>query len=151
MSTMKKYDLHQSPGYQLTMLARLNERGFEKKLQPLGLTRPMWCVLLALREEGLSAPSEIAEFIGIDRTATSRTLRQMEEKSFIERAGGNSDGRTRRVTITDQGKEALDQAIPIAQENAANFTRKLTQEEQVEMSRLVQKLLAGETRNISKL
>ena len=72
------YRLHDSLGYRLTYAARLNERRFEAGLADLGLTRLMWCVLCALDFEGLSRPSDIAAFIGVDRTAISRCLRQME-------------------------------------------------------------------------
>ena len=62
------YNLHASLGYQLTLVARLQARRFEDSLRPLGLTRITWCVLLAIGNEGLSQPSDIAAFVGIDRS-----------------------------------------------------------------------------------
>ena len=91
-----KYRLNDSLGYRLSRVARIQERS----LRMLGLTRTTWCVLLAVGNEGLSQPSDIAEFIGIDRTATSRALRQMEAGGLIVRAAGDRDGRTRRVRLT---------------------------------------------------
>ena len=77
------YRLHNSLGYRLSRVARIQERRLDLGLRRIGLTRTTWCVLLAVGNEGLSQPSDIAEFIGIDRTATSRALRQMEADDLI--------------------------------------------------------------------
>jgi DNA-binding MarR family transcriptional regulator len=54
-----------------------------------------WCILLAVEEEGLKNPSEIAQFVGIDRTATSRALRQLEDEGLIAREMGARTGAPR--------------------------------------------------------
>lgn len=151
MIAENSYDLHGSTGYQLSLLSRLNERKFEQRLAPLGLSRTMWCVLLALREENLSTPSDIAEFIGIDRTAASRTLRHMEAKGFITRKSGIGDGRSKRVIITYGGERALDAAIPLARDNARIYAEKLSAREYREFQRLIGKLIEGEARGVSNL
>ena len=79
MNAHSKYRLHHSIGYHLSLAARLQERRLDGWMRPMGLTRTTWCILLAVANENLTRPSEIAEFVGIDRTATSRALRQMEE------------------------------------------------------------------------
>ncbi|MEM1302763.1 MAG: MarR family transcriptional regulator, partial [Pseudomonadota bacterium] len=82
-----RYRLHDSLGYNLSLAARLQERRLDDGLRSLALTRTNWCILLAVGVEGLSGPSDIAAFVGIDRTATSRALRQMEQAGLIERTG----------------------------------------------------------------
>ncbi|KIC21462.1 MarR family winged helix-turn-helix transcriptional regulator [Leisingera sp. ANG-Vp] len=149
--TESRFRLHNSLGYQITMLARVIERRFEQRIAGYGLTRPMWCVLLAAGLEGLHTPSEIAAFIGIDRTATSRTLRLMEERGFILRSSGTGDGRSIRVELTAQGQTALDAVLPIAQENAAYFEAKLAETELQELRRTAAKLMQDEPRTVPKL
>ena len=117
MTDRPPYRLHDAIGYQLTVTARLQERRFEAALKTLGLTRITWCVLLATGDEGLSQPSDIAAFIGIDRTATSRALKQMEASGLITRDGGTGDRRTTRVCLTDLGRAKLDEAEPMAVSN----------------------------------
>lgn len=145
------FHLHRSLGYQVTMLARVIERRFEQRIAEFGLTRVMWCVLLAAGREKLTAPSEIASFIGIDRTAASRTLRQMEERGFITRSGGAQDGRKIQVRLTPGGRTALAKVLPIAQENAAHFEAKLTGPELAHLRTAAAKLLADEPRIVAKL
>ena len=147
----ENYDLHESPGYQLTLLARISERRFEKRLSQLGLSRVKWCVLLAAGQERLSAPSEIANFIGIDRTATSRALRALEDQKMIERSGGGSDGRKRAVKITADGATHLARANGFARENADFFSRKLSWYERDALKTIIKKLMSGEARDVPGL
>ncbi len=151
MTKQKRYSLQKGLGYRLSLLASITSRKIETYLADLGLTRLMWCVLLAIEEEGLTQPSEIADFIGINRTAASRTLRQMHERKLINRLPGRDDGRNIVVTATEKGKKALDKAIPKALVVAQDIRSKLTEEEVAVFEGLVDKMLAGEIRDLSKL
>lgn len=145
------YDLHASLGYQLTLLSRISERKFEQRLAPLGLTRVKWCVLLAVHEQGLKNPSDIAEFIGIDRTATSRALRALDGDGLISRCGGKDDKRMTEVALTDQGISLLAKAITAAKSNANHFNEKLSWYEQSTLTEIIKKLMQGEARDVSGL
>lgn len=134
--------------YQLTLTSRLQERRLEEGLRRLGLTRVTWCILLAVEVERLSQPSEIAQFIGIDRTATSRALRQMEEKGWVARQTGENDRRTTRVALTPTGSALLAQAAPIAEDNSRHFLSKLPGEGPETLQRLLALLREGEARNL---
>jgi MarR family transcriptional regulator, transcriptional regulator for hemolysin len=145
------YDLHASLGYQLTLLSRINERKFEQHLAPLGLTRVKWCVLLAVDQQGLKNPSDIAEYIGIDRTATSRALRALDDDGLISRSSGPDDKRMTEVALTKQGGSVLAKAIAAAKSNAHHFNEKLSWYEQTTLTEIIQKLMQGEARDVSGL
>lgn len=134
------YRLHDSLGYRLTYAARLNERRFEALLAQTGLTRLMWCVLCALEYERLSRPSDIAEFIGVDRTAISRCLKQMEGAGLIARCAATGDARARDVSATDKGRDALAPATEAAQANAAFWNDKLTAGDRIALLRALDSL-----------
>lgn len=144
------YRLHDSILYQLTLTARMQERRLEDGLRSLGLSRITWCVLLAVRNEGLNKPSQIAEFIGVDRTSTSRALRQMEAAGWLARHCGTGDRRTRSVALTDRGEELLHLATPLAEENSRHFLGKLTAAEATTLSELLARLRAGESRPLDR-
>lgn len=143
MTRPRRYHLHESLGYQLSLAARISERGFEERIAKVGLTRLYWCVLLAVGEEGLQNPSDIASFIGVDRTTVSRCLRGMEGKGLIERACGTGDRRTREVRLTDAGEDALTASIPQAVENANDFASVLSEEEQDHLMHILEKIHAA--------
>lgn len=145
------YDLHAALGYQISVTARQLERGFENRLKEIGLTRITWCILLAAGPQRLSQPSDIADFVGIDRTATSRALRQMEAGGLIERQGGDKDKRTTRVGLTAEAEKRLDLASRFAASNAAHFEDKLTAEERTQLRALLTKLRTGEDDPLQRL
>lgn len=138
------YRLHDSLGYHLTRAARVQERRLEEGLRTLGLTRTTWCILLAVGNEGLAQPSDIAEFVGVDRTATSRALRAMEAEGLISRAAGNGDGRTTEVRLTARGHARLAAGTPMAEANNAVMHARLTPGEAEELRRLLARLTEGE-------
>jgi MarR family transcriptional regulator, transcriptional regulator for hemolysin len=138
------YRLHKSLGYWLSLAARLQERRLDDQLRQIGLSRITWCILLGVGNEGLSQPSELAEFVGIDRTATSRALRQMEEAGLIARASGTGDRRTRQITLTTAGRSAVSKGTPFAQHNMDVMRERLETGETEELMRLLEKLTEGE-------
>lgn len=151
MNTDQKYRLHQSLGYQMSLTTRLQERRFEERLKTLGLTRITWCILLAVDVEDLLNPSDIASFVGIDRTATSRALRQMETAGMIARGAGKEDGRTTLVALTDVGRDLQIRAAPMARDNAQHWQEKLSSEEAIELRRLLAKMRRGEDTALARL
>lgn len=145
------YRLHASLGYNLSLAARLQERRLDEALKTLGLTRITWCVLLGVGNEGLSKPSAIASFVGIDRTATSRALRGMEADGLIERTGGEGDKRTRRVKLTSLGQARIDAGTPFAVSNNEVMLSKLSAKEHRTFLVLLGKLTDGENAELSAL
>lgn len=149
MRDIAPYSLHNSLGYQVSRTARLLERGFETDLRKIGLTRLSWCTLLAVVNEGLRQPSAIAEFIGIDRTAASRALRQMEADGLISREkepkNKGGDGRSKNVSTTPKGDALLQSGIAAARVNAAKFEAKLSPEEHAQFRKMLETLQQDES------
>lgn len=140
MSDDQPYRLHQSLAYHLSIAARQHERWLDDQLRTLGLSRTTWCILLAIGNEQLHQPSDIASFVGIDRTATSRALRQMEAQGLLARRSGTKDKRTRMVELTEDGHDAIKRATPFARQNAQSLSRILDKKEEAELARLLNKL-----------
>ncbi|WP_166416649.1 MarR family winged helix-turn-helix transcriptional regulator [Cochlodiniinecator piscidefendens] len=151
MTRKNTYRLHDALGYQLSLTARFQERGFEDEIRKIGLTRLTWCILLAVTGENLSRPSEIAEFVGIDRTATSRALRQMEADGLIARRVGEGDKRTTQVIATTEGHSRVAEGSSHAHKNAKHFEAKLTDAESQELRRILSKLRQNEDSTLKSL
>jgi DNA-binding MarR family transcriptional regulator len=151
MKSHPPYRLHDSLGFKLTLTSRLQEHHLDDQLKTLGLTRITWCILLAVENESLVQPSAISAFVGIDRTATSRALRQMEGTGMILRAGGETDKRTTTVQLTPEGRDLLALATPMARNTAASYKSKLDRAEFETLSRLLDKLRVGQTTALKSL
>ena len=146
---MASYRLHGSLGYNLSFAARLQERRIEDSLKTIGLTRTTWCILLAVGTEDLRQPSEIARFVGIDRTATSRALRNMENAGLVLRQDGRDDRRTTQVTLTDLGRQRIEYGTVMAESNNAAMRHKLSHDEYHTLLALLHKLTEGEDADLT--
>lgn len=140
-----KFGLHDSVGHHLTRTARIMDRRVEVHLRRFGLTRVGWCVLLAVAEEGKKNPSDIADFVGIDRTATSRALRVLENDGLVAREMGRDDRRTTEVRLTKAGEAQFRAALPACREAIAHFHDKLTTEELIMLRSLLGRLAEDAT------
>lgn len=150
-SEIPPYTLHDSLGYWLSVTARLQERRLDERLRDLGLTRITWCILVGLANEKLTQPSELAQFVGIDRTATSRALRQLEQAGLLSRSSGTGDRRTRQISLTENGRAAVRSAIPFARENSAIMAERLGPENVGALLDMLRRLAAGEETQLSHL
>jgi len=150
MSAAVPYRLHASLGYQLSLTARIQERREEHGLKELGLTRILWCVLLAVGNEKMRHPSDIAAFVGIDRTATSRALRQMEGDGLVARKTGTGDRRTTSVSLTARGRKLLSKGSPLAQNNNALMEARLSRDEVDHLRRLLAKARHGDATDLPR-
>lgn len=151
MTTHPIYRLHKSIGYQLSVVSRQQERRLDEQLRTIGLTRITWCVLLAVGNENLVHPSEIAEFVGIDRTATSRALRQMETSDLIARKAGAGDRRMTSVELTRKGKDLLAKGTPMASSNGKILAERLGSADLNVLYRILAKLRVGEEPPLPRL
>ncbi|MCP5074786.1 MAG: winged helix-turn-helix transcriptional regulator [Rhodobacteraceae bacterium] len=149
MLKSKRYSLHDGLGYKLTLAARVNNQRFEARLAKLGLSRQMWCILIAVGEQGLSFPSDIAAYIGINRTAASRSLRHMEELGLLQRRSGTKDKRTTEVELTAKGTSARDASLPLAFETQAEQRQNLSPQEHQVLLELLDKFLGDAVPSVS--
>jgi DNA-binding MarR family transcriptional regulator len=119
------YALHDRLGYRVSRLARILQSQVERILAPEGLTRMTWLVLTAIGEDRVRTPSALAGYIGITRPASSRLLRRMEAAGHVCRGGGDSDGRSITLALTDRGRAVLARRRPEIDALSARFAAKL--------------------------
>lgn len=124
----------------MSVVSRQQETRLDSALKSIGLTRINWCILLAVGNEKLGKPSKIAEYVGIDRAATSRALLQLENEGLLLRKSGLKDRRTRDISLTSKGKRLVAQGTPFARENAAILAARLTEQEHENLLLLLAKL-----------
>ncbi|AEV84997.1 transcriptional regulator slyA [Actinoplanes sp. SE50] len=100
-------------GRRIARLHRLVSRRFEAELRECGLTHPQLEVLSEMALHGAPArPSEIAGWLGLERSTISRNLDVLTQRGYVHAAATSSAGRTTRVSVTDAGYRALATAAP---------------------------------------
>jgi len=90
-----------SVGFLISDVSRLMRRVYDRRVEPLGLTRAQWRVLVHLyRREGVSQ-TELAAILEIEKPTLGRLVDKLEEKGWVERRIDERDQRARRLVITD--------------------------------------------------
>jgi len=77
-----------------------------------GLEPTQYSLLVACSIANGVTVSKLAEIFAMDRSALSRNLAVMEKRGLLMVKPGD-DRRTRKVTLTDAGRDALAQALPL--------------------------------------
>lgn len=85
----------------------------ETRLRPLSMTWPQFGVLLALQDADAVTQRELGELLEIDRTTVSVICDSLEKHGWAVRRGDPADRRTKRVCLTDAGREITRQAQQI--------------------------------------
>jgi DNA-binding MarR family transcriptional regulator len=91
--------------------ARVITQLYDTLLEPSGLRITQFIVLVAIALFEQDTMMQLAEKLAMDRSALAHTLRSLEEQGLVTVVPG-SDRRTRVVRLTDQGRQAVLQALP---------------------------------------
>lgn len=104
-------------------------RDFEEKfhqMHNLGLNEAM--MLCSLCSAGKLASTELAEVLGLTTSNTSKVIKSVEVKGFVERFLGEQDKRQMYFVLTDSGKKKLSEMKNAEAEilNLLNVIRQMT-------------------------
>lgn len=115
----------------------------KSKLAPFNLAPEQNLILMLLWEKDGLNQNEIAEILKKDKTNIARMVFNLEQKGFIHRVCGEQDRRLLRVFLTSKGKELGDQVIPIAEEFNDLVCKGISDEELMEVRRILSKMCAN--------
>jgi len=87
---------------------------FSRDIEPLGVTLPMWRVLIELWNSGDCRLGELSERTSIDMSTLSRLLVTMQRRSLIVRRRSGLDGRALSLTLTPRGLALAEKILPNA-------------------------------------
>lgn len=116
----------------LMELAPLVMRTMRKELVlPAGteLSVPQFRALRFLRRHPQASLSDLAEHLGTSLPAASKLIERLVEVVLVHRASDATDRRQVRLTLTDQGCQALEDAHAAAQARLADRFVRLTPDE----------------------
>ncbi|HLZ56392.1 MAG TPA: MarR family winged helix-turn-helix transcriptional regulator [Ktedonosporobacter sp.] len=99
---------------------RVITRFYDEMLAPSGLYAPQFGLLATIAEAGPVTINGLAEIMDMDRTTLTRNLGVLGKEHLVSSEEGE-DRRTRVVTLTEEGEEALRRAWPLWQEAQARI------------------------------
>jgi DNA-binding MarR family transcriptional regulator len=109
------------------MAARLVTQRYDDALRPAGLRIMQFTLLARLHAVDRVTMTELAEQASLDRTTLTRNLKPLIERGYVRVAAGK-DQRERLVTVTDSGRAALREALPLWEQAQTSMTDGLGQE-----------------------
>ena len=113
---MSPRELHDHVGYLIGDVSRMLRTVYDRRVEPLGLTRAQWLVLARLsRIEGCTQ-TELAAQLEIKKPTLGKLLERLEEKMWVTRRGDENDARSKRVFLTKRAGPVLDKMFSLADE-----------------------------------
>jgi DNA-binding MarR family transcriptional regulator len=116
----------------------------KETLGEYGLTPEDWSVLCSLHLRGPDAttsPGALARDLEISSGAMTSRLDRLETAGYIRRVADPSDRRAVVVGITDEGRQAWDEAAEVQGRKEAFFASALSKTEQKQLNTLLRKLV----------
>lgn len=140
MSTQKAKvvsDLEAHVGFWLRYVSNHVSLAFARKVEALGVTVAEWVVLRHLFEVEASAPSRLAERMGMTRGAVSRLGERLLGKGLVKRIESSADRRAHSLSLTSRGRALVPQLAALADENDTDFFSHLTPSERSRLTGLL--------------
>lgn len=93
--------------------ARALARRFDHALAPFGISHGQYSLLMSLNRPGAPRLGEAADFLAMDRTTLTANLKPLERRGLVAIVPDKDDRRSRRLHLTDGGRELLKAAVPV--------------------------------------
>jgi MarR family transcriptional regulator, organic hydroperoxide resistance regulator len=87
---------------------------FSRRLEPYGVTLPMYRVMATLWEEGDRRLGELSEVTSIELSTLSRLVGTMMRKGLLSRKRPDANARTVEINLTAKGRVLVEELIPLA-------------------------------------
>jgi DNA-binding MarR family transcriptional regulator len=93
--------------------ARALARRFDEALRPVGLTNGQFSLLMSLNRPEPAGMASVATLLAMDRTTLTAALKPLERRGLVTVAKDSADRRSRRLSLTPEGKTLLASAVPV--------------------------------------
>ena len=105
--------------------ARSLARRFDAALRPFDLTNGQFSLMMSLNRPNPPTIGSVATFLAMDRTTLTAALKPLERRGLVQVTPDAADKRNRRLSLTDDGRALLAQAVPVWQETHDEIDRLL--------------------------
>lgn len=101
-------------GFIIGDVSRMLRTVYDRRVEPLGLTRAQWRVLARIsRNEGCTQ-TELAAQLEIEKPTLGRLIDRLQANNWVERRADETDARTKRVFLTQRAQPVLKEMYALA-------------------------------------
>lgn len=112
----------------------------KSRLEPYNLAPEQNLIMMLLWEEDGLTQNQLAQKLNKDKTNVARMASNLEKKGFITRSLSIEDRRSLKLYLTEEGKQLGEKVIPIAEEFNDVVCNGITNEELMELERILNKM-----------
>jgi DNA-binding MarR family transcriptional regulator len=134
-----------SAGALIPAIARAHRAMGEKLLQGTGLRTGQELVIMLLGDSPGQSQAAITRWLGVEPPTTAKMLARLERAGFVERVRSADDRRVVLVSLTDKGQSLHQRVGEIWNQLNAIPTAGFSQADQVELERLLLRVLENLT------
>lgn len=127
-------------GYWMRMVSNAVSQEFARKVAAEGVTVAEWAFMRVLLDLQPTAPSVLAERMGMTRGAISKLSERLVAKGLVERKESPDDRRAHSLALTPAGRKKVPVLAALADDNDAAFFGVLTMEEHQALDRILKAL-----------
>jgi DNA-binding MarR family transcriptional regulator len=106
------FRLSRSPSHLLRRAEQFATELFARSDLRDGVTLRQTVLLAAIAEAEGASQSDLVRTTGVDRSTLAEMMARMEGKGMIVREAAADDGRAKSVSLTNEGRRRLDEALP---------------------------------------
>lgn len=139
----QEFDRQNSFGWMINVVANKASKDFDVELKQHGLSLALWPTLMCLWEKEGITQRDIAAKSKVENSTTTRTLDKLEKLELVERRADPNSRRSFRIYLTEKGKALEEQLVPIPIRLNKELMNELDVEEQQQMIKLLQKMVAA--------
>ncbi len=133
--------LHNSYTFWLSRAASALQESFNQELSLLEVSWSQWMVINLVSRGLADTPATIAETIGVNRSAISRSLDRLEKKGLVVRVPDNEDRRSTKIQITGPGALMVAHMDDAAAQHQNRLLNQLDPDDRQSLKTLLSKLL----------
>jgi MarR family transcriptional regulator, transcriptional regulator for hemolysin len=102
-------------GFLVHDVSRMRRTLFDQAMRPLGITRSQWWVLSQLSRHVSSGmlQTELARDLDVGKVTVGGLIDRLEVAGYVHRVPDRVDRRAKRIVVTPQGRDILDQMVTV--------------------------------------
>ena len=116
-------------GYLIGDVSRMIRTVYDRRVEPLGLTRAQWRVMTRLNRLESCTQTELATALEVEKPTLGKLIERLEVKGWVDRRADPNDARSKRLYLTPAARPVLADKHKEAEEVVAGIFAGLDGEE----------------------
>lgn len=132
------------PGHLIRRLSQQSNQVFQDEMKRIGadVTSVQFASMQAIELHGEMEQSQIAQSIHYDKATIGGVIDRLEKRGWVERKSNPKDRRAKLVTLTKEGRNALEEITPVVKALQDQVVANLSDDERALFIKLAQKVVS---------